>query len=592
MYINTNVAALFAQNSLNNTQNSLNNLQQEMSTGYQINSPANNPSGLAISNLMQGEIGASNAAISNATEASNLLNVANGGMQTDVQIVQEIQQLAVQASNSTNNASDTQDIQNQIQSLMQTLDNVSQTLNYNNQFVLNQGAQVGTPSSTDVNVITLATTGGQFISAAPSSPTLALGSYSLAESYTSTVLASLVTTGSFVSSASIVGAAPSAGSYQIEANAVTGASTTYNTVTVGLYDGTSLVGTLQTFTVATASTSGTYTVALGGVSVAFNDASFSVATSGTVSATLAVNTQYNFTASLYSSGVAGSTATFTVTANATTALAGSTVVNLDNQAFTLNLASISSTGQFENFSVANNSPLANLYVGADSGGVAAGTYSVSMSYSVPSGSSTGVDYITITNASTGSVVASGSVGNMSSTGGVMSLQLVTGNNSTGSNSFVLDVNQASLASVLGSVTQTVQITGATQYEFQTGPNQGNGNATQIEFGTFNSTALGLNSMNVTNQAGASYAITQAQMALSMLTNAQGKVGAQVDQMNYTLSNLQTETTNLQSSQATIMDANMATVTSQFAQQQILMQTGIQALSTSQQLPSLVLKLLG
>jgi flagellin len=40
-----------------------------------------------------------------------------------------------------------------------------------------------------------------------------------------------------------------------------------------------------------------------------------------------------------------------------------------------------------------------------------------------------------------------------------------------------------------------------------------------------------------------------------------------------------------------MDANMATVTSQFAQEQILMQTGIQALTTAQQLPSLVLKLL-
>lgn len=77
----------------------------------------------------------------------------------------------------------------------------------------------------------------------------------------------------------------------------------------------------------------------------------------------------------------------------------------------------------------------------------------------------------------------------------------------------------------------------------------------------------------------------------MLTNAQGQVGAQVDQLNYTVSNLQTESTNLQSSQSNIMDANMASVTSQFAQQQILMQTGIQALQTAQQMPQLVLKLL-
>ncbi|MCL5971573.1 MAG: flagellin, partial [Firmicutes bacterium] len=61
MYINTNVPALFAENSLINTQSTLSNLQDEMSTGYQINTPANNPSGLAISNLMQGELGGINS---------------------------------------------------------------------------------------------------------------------------------------------------------------------------------------------------------------------------------------------------------------------------------------------------------------------------------------------------------------------------------------------------------------------------------------------------------------------------------------------------------------------------------------------------
>ena len=69
------------------------------------------------------------------------------------------------------------------------------------------------------------------------------------------------------------------------------------------------------------------------------------------------------------------------------------------------------------------------------------------------------------------------------------------------------------------------------------------------------------------------------------------MGSQIDQINYTITNLQTEGTNLQSSQASIMDANMAQVTSQFAQTQILEQTGIQALTTAQQLPSMVLKLL-
>jgi len=386
MYINTNVSALFAENSLSNTQNTLNSLQQEMSTGYQINSPSDNPSGLAISNLMSGELGAINSATNNATEASNLLNTANGGMQTDIQIVQQIQQLAVQASNSTNNAQDTQDIQNQVSQLLVSLDNVGTTLNYNNQAVLNQGPRVSN-------------------------------------------------------------------------------------------------------------------------------------------------------------------------------LSGSTIVNIN--------------------------------IGADSGGLTAGNYSVSLSYTSANG---GTDTVSVFNNS-GATVATGSVSNVGSVNGTTALQLVSGVNSNVSStspssySFVIDVNQSNISTTAPTATATFSVSSGTQYTFQTGPTQGTGDALQTSFGTFSSATLGLNSLNFSSTAGAQYAITQAGSALSMLTNAQSAVGSQIDQINYTLTNLQTEGTNLQSSQASIMDANMAQVTSQFAQTQILEQTGIQALTTAQQLPSLVLKLL-
>ena len=114
----------------------------------------------------------------------------------------------------------------------------------------------------------------------------------------------------------------------------------------------------------------------------------------------------------------------------------------------------------------------------------------------------------------------------------------------------------------------------------------------LQFGTFTSATLGLNNLSVLTVNSAQYAITQAQSALSILTNAQGAVGAQLDELNYASNNLQTESTNLQASQSSIMDANMATVTSQFAQQQILLQTGLQSLQAANSLPGMVLKLLG
>lgn len=592
MYINTNVAALFAQNSLNNTQNSLNALQQEMSTGLQINSPADNPSGLAISNLMQGEIGGINSAVNNATQANNLLNVANGGMQTDVQIVQEIQQLAVQASNSTNNLQDTQDIQNQINQLLQTLDNVAQTLNYNNQAVLSQGAAGGAPALSSVDQVSYGAASTPYVTV--SNASAAVGSYSVVAQTSATFAAS-------VAASSVVTAVKdytfaSVGLYSIAVSATSTSGVADATVTVTLNSGTSVLATVTFQEASTAidtSTAGNTTVNLDGTSVTINYAS--VTYTATATANVTVSGTYSVAADVYSGNTVVGSLSYATTVTAP--LTGFQSVAITGATVGLNLASITSALTYsstnadfaasltQDFTI--SSPLQNLQVGADSGNIAAGLYTVSMYYA----STAGVDYVTITGPNGYS--ATGSVSNLSNAAGTLTLQLVSGSNMTGANSFVLTVNQNALqnASSTAPIVQSVSVTAAQQYTFQTGPTQGNGNAISLGFGSFSSASLGLTNLDVTNTAGAQYAITQAQQALSILTNAQGQVGAQVDQLNYTISNLQTQTTNLQASQSSIMDANMAQVTSQFAQEQILMQTGIQALSTAQQLPSLVLKLL-
>jgi flagellin len=194
--------------------------------------------------------------------------------------------------------------------------------------------------------------------------------------------------------------------------------------------------------------------------------------------------------------------------------------------------------------------------------------------------------------SAGSVVAAGTVANLASVSGTINLQVVQGQNGN-TDSFSITVNQASVVSGGTTGTSTAfSVAAGTQLQFQTGANQGDGNSISTQFGTFTSATLGLNNLSVLTVNSAQYAITQAQSALSILTNAQGAVGAQLDELNYASNNLQTESTNLQASQSSIMDANMATVTSQFAQQQILLQTGLQSLQAANSLPGMVLKLLG
>lgn len=137
MFINTNVPALLAENAVANTTSQMATTQEELATGLAINSPADNPAGLAISDLMTGELGGLTSATQNANQAVNLLQTAAGGIQGDIATVQQIQQLAVEASNGTQTAQDQQDIQAQINQLLTQLDNSSSGVNYNGLTLLN-----------------------------------------------------------------------------------------------------------------------------------------------------------------------------------------------------------------------------------------------------------------------------------------------------------------------------------------------------------------------------------------------------------------------------------------------------------------------
>ena len=66
MSIRTNVASLNAQHALFNAGNDLNKSMQRLSTGFRINSSADDAAGMAISTKMQSQIGGMNQAAMNA----------------------------------------------------------------------------------------------------------------------------------------------------------------------------------------------------------------------------------------------------------------------------------------------------------------------------------------------------------------------------------------------------------------------------------------------------------------------------------------------------------------------------------------------
>ncbi len=127
---------------------------------------------------------------------------------------------------------------------------------------------------------------------------------------------------------------------------------------------------------------------------------------------------------------------------------------------------------------------------------------------------------------------------------------------------------------------------------QTGPANATADHMGISLPSLTSTSLELSAVSFTAPGGPTLAQTLIRNALSTLTTAQSHVGAALDQLNAAGSNVDTERLNGQATQATIADTNVATASTQMSREQLLAQTGVQALMTADRLPKAVLSLLG
>ena len=94
--INTNLASLFAQNSLSSAQNNLAQSVQRLSSGLRINSAKDDAAGLSISQNMQSQINGTNQSIRNLSDATNLLQVADSSLATVQDMLLRLKQLATQ----------------------------------------------------------------------------------------------------------------------------------------------------------------------------------------------------------------------------------------------------------------------------------------------------------------------------------------------------------------------------------------------------------------------------------------------------------------------------------------------------------------
>ena len=143
--INTNVSALFAQNTLAKNARAQSTSMEQLSTGSRINSAKDDAGGLAIGQNMTAQVRGLNQAVRNSNDAINMLQTAEGAMVEQSNMLQRMRELAVQANNGT--YSDTQRgyLNTEFKALASQINTIASQTTWNGQSLL---ATSGTTSFT------------------------------------------------------------------------------------------------------------------------------------------------------------------------------------------------------------------------------------------------------------------------------------------------------------------------------------------------------------------------------------------------------------------------------------------------------------
>ncbi|ALU44758.1 flagellin N-terminal helical domain-containing protein [Pseudoalteromonas rubra] len=136
LYVNTNVSSLNAQRQLNNSGNSLDVSFKRLSSGFRINSAADDAAGLQISDRLTSQINGLNQGNRNANDGISLAQTAEGAMDEVTSMFQRIRTLAQQASNGSNTDEDRLAIQEEIRSLSSEVNRVAADTTFGGQNLL------------------------------------------------------------------------------------------------------------------------------------------------------------------------------------------------------------------------------------------------------------------------------------------------------------------------------------------------------------------------------------------------------------------------------------------------------------------------
>ena len=156
MRVQHNIASMNSYRNYNNNTKSINKNLEKLSSGYKINRAGDDAAGLAISEKMRAQITGLEGAQKNAKDGISLVQTAEGALTEVHSMLNRMYSLAEQSANGTytdsNNTSDTvtdrQQLQKEVNALIDEIDRIAQSTNFNGISLLNGTSGSGAASIT------------------------------------------------------------------------------------------------------------------------------------------------------------------------------------------------------------------------------------------------------------------------------------------------------------------------------------------------------------------------------------------------------------------------------------------------------------
>lgn len=138
--IQTNVASLEAQRSVSRNQKALMASYNKLSSGFRVNSAADDAAGLAISESMKSQIRSFTVAERNAADGISMAQTAEGGLAEIHNVLGRMRELAMQASNGSLSTNDRTYLNNEFSSLQGEITRIQASTKFNGQELISTAA--------------------------------------------------------------------------------------------------------------------------------------------------------------------------------------------------------------------------------------------------------------------------------------------------------------------------------------------------------------------------------------------------------------------------------------------------------------------